>query len=134
MSSISEKTTIHATLCRETALAFRRLHQKKLCGTRIFLLRDDAGVSYLYTVANEPAPDKEVVSFRISRALKRRLEKLATARKVTLTELVESLMTTATTNVILTADDYREIAEATDRAQTKRKIDRRRKRPAVQGA
>lgn len=116
---------------RELATALRKSPQNFFCDTRIFLLQDDAGVSYLCDVANQPAPDKEVVSFRITRHLKRRLDILAKKREQSLTELVENLMTSATRNVELSPDDYRQIAEATERARAGKKEDGRRKRPAA---
>lgn len=66
---------------------------------------------------NQPAPDKVVLALRISRALKRRLEKLAKLRKETLTDVVIGILNQQVQNVELTPDDYRKIADEIEAAR-----------------
>lgn len=64
-------------------------------------------------VPNQPHPDKVVLSLRITRALKRRVEKAAKLHGMSVTDFVEWSLTTSVRDVTLSPDDYRQIAEAT---------------------
>jgi predicted HicB family RNase H-like nuclease len=68
-------------------------------------------------VPNQPASDRTQLCVRLPRPLKKRLEKLATTRGVSLTELIEMLIQKQVANVELTPDDYREIANDIERAR-----------------
>jgi hypothetical protein len=74
---------------------------------------------------NQPSPDKVVVSFRIPRTLKVRLEKAAATLKMNLSEFIEFVLFRETQNIELTPDDYRRIAQETDAAKKGRSTDQR---------
>lgn len=65
---------------------------------------------------DQPSPDKVSLSVRVPRTLSQRLKKLAAQRGEPVSELVTWLFTRATNEVELTPDDYRQIAEDTERA------------------
>jgi macrodomain Ter protein organizer (MatP/YcbG family) len=65
---------------------------------------------------NQPAPDKEVLSFKVNRALKARIVKLSKRRGETMSETIVSILTHATQDVQLSAEEYQEIAQAVARA------------------
>lgn len=73
-------------------------------------------ISQWNNMPNQPAPDKDVLSVRIPRTLKRRLEKQAERKEMTLSQFVEWLLNEAVKNTELTPDDYNQIAEETARA------------------
>lgn len=79
----------------------------------------------LRVVPNQPHPDKAMLALRIPRALKARIEKAAKSRKMTTTDYVEWSLTASVRDVILTADDYRKIAEATAKATSSHRPDQR---------
>jgi hypothetical protein len=65
---------------------------------------------------NQPAPDKEVLSFKVNRALKARIVKLSQRRGETMSETIVSILTNATQDVQLSAEEYQEISLAVARA------------------
>jgi hypothetical protein len=65
---------------------------------------------------NQHSADKEVLGFYIPRTLAQRVRKAAKLRKITITSYIEEILTHATHNTELTPEDYRAIAEATERA------------------
>jgi len=65
---------------------------------------------------NQPAPDKEVLSFKVNRVLKARILKLSHQRGETMSETIVSILTNATQDVHLTSEEYQEIALAVARA------------------
>lgn len=67
-------------------------------------------------VPNQPATDRTQLCVRIPRTLKKRLEKLAKRREITLTELIELMIQRQVATVELTPNDYREIARDIERA------------------
>jgi predicted DNA-binding protein len=67
-------------------------------------------------VPNQPATDRTQLCVRLPRTLKKRLEKLANKRGLTLTELIETLIQQQVANVELSPDEYREIANDIERA------------------
>ena len=71
---------------------------------------------------NQHAPDKETIAFYGTRTLSRRVRKAAKQRKLTLTSFIEETLTHATSHIELTPEDYREIAEATQRAINKQSL------------
>lgn len=73
----------------------------------------------LLVMPNQHSPDKICLSAWIERDLHRRVLKAAKAKGMTLTEYAEHLYAKATRDIELTAEDYREIAEAIDRAKRK---------------
>jgi hypothetical protein len=117
-------------ISRELKAALWKASQIFFCDTRIFLLQGDDGLSNRSYVPNQHAPDKESVSCKVPRGLKRKLERLAAQRGETLSELVVGIFTKATDGITLTSDDYEEIARATRAAEQGRKIDGRRRKRA----
>jgi len=65
---------------------------------------------------NQHAADKEVLGFYIPRTLAQRVRKAARARRLTITAIIEEILTHATTQIELTPQDYRDIAAATESA------------------
>jgi hypothetical protein len=95
-----------------------------------FWAAQKGGVSNLLTCVSNPAtplvvmpnqhsPDKICISAWVGRPLHRRLTKAAKARKMTLTDYAEHLYAQATREIELTAEDFRQIAEAVERAKRK---------------
>lgn len=80
------------------------------------LTRCNAPLRLSLDVPNQPALDRTQLCVRLPRSLKKRLEKLAKTRGVSLTELVEVLILKHVADVELTPDDYREIANEIERA------------------
>jgi hypothetical protein len=89
-----------------------------------------AGVSNLLTSVSNPtkpfavmpnqhSPDKICISAWVNRAMHRRLMKAAKARKMTFTDYAEHLYAQATRDIELTPEDFRQIAEAVERAKRK---------------
>lgn len=66
---------------------------------------------------NQPSPDKEVLSFQVPRALKSRICKLAKRRGEPMSQTIVAILTHATKDITLSAEDYRAIAEAVERAR-----------------
>ncbi|CAB4163294.1 hypothetical protein UFOVP813_12 [uncultured Caudovirales phage] len=64
---------------------------------------------------NVHASDKEMLGFYVPRTLSRRVRKAAKASKQSITSYIEIVLTSATSKIELTPQDYREIAEATER-------------------
>lgn len=64
---------------------------------------------------NVHASDKEMLGFYVPRTLSRRVRKAAKASKLTITSFIENVLTTATQKIELTPEDYRQIADATER-------------------
>jgi len=97
---------------RETAAALEKCGTFQKCIERSLTPCQLGGA-----MPNQPAPDKVVLALRISRALKRRLEKLAKQRKETLTDVVIAILNQQVQNVELTPDDYRKIADQIEAAR-----------------
>jgi|GEM_PF-5592813 len=64
---------------------------------------------------NQHKADKEVIGFYISRELSQKIRKAAKQRGLTITAFVEETLTHATRKIALMPEDYRQIAEATER-------------------
>jgi hypothetical protein len=60
---------------------------------------------------NQHHPDKEVMGVYINRRLAAKVRREAKRRQTTVTGLLETLLTHATKNIELTAEDLRQIAE-----------------------
>jgi hypothetical protein len=68
---------------------------------------------------NVHASDKEMLGFYVPRTLSRRVRKAAKAAKLSITSYIENVLTTATQKIELTPEDYRQIADATERHDLK---------------
>jgi len=88
----------------------------------IFLLKGFSNLLSSVFMPNQHAPDKETIAFYGSRTLSKRVRKAAKQRKLTLTSFIEETLTHATSHIELTPEDYREIAEATQRAIDKQSL------------
>lgn len=69
---------------------------------------------------NKPSIHKVVLSIRVQRTLKRRLQKVAIEKKMSLTEYVEWLLWRETQGVVLNGRDYEDIAKETSKAEAER--------------
>lgn len=96
----------------ETAFALEKLGKFAKCLERS-LTPMHLGVA----MPNQPAPDKVILAIRITRALKRRLEKLAALRKESVTDVVIAILNQQVQSVELTPDDYRKIADEIEKAR-----------------
>ena len=67
-------------------------------------------------MANQRAADKRILTLWLPRTLFARLEKLAESRGETLTQLITNFITHATQHTELTPEDYRKIADETEKA------------------
>lgn len=72
-------------------------------------------------MANSPAPDKVVISLRITRTLMKRLEKVAEVRKEPPARTAIHMLDDATENVTLTKEEYEEIARETEAAALRKR-------------
>lgn len=100
---------LHSVLHSETAYALKRISKKHLTAT--------LGLSNLSFVPNQHSPDKICVSAWVSRTVHARLVKEGKRRGMSLTEFVEHLYNHAVKDVELTPQDYRRIADQTERAR-----------------
>jgi len=98
---------------RETALKLQRLSAFFLDGYKTPMQCSD--------VPGQRHPDKTTLSVYLPRTLMQRLRRLAAERGDTVTTVIESLVTTATRDVVLTPEDYEQIARETREAQQGRK-------------
>lgn len=71
---------------------------------------------------NQPDINKTQLVVRIERALKLQVEKEAAQNKITPTKLVNRILMEELSNVELTADDYRKIADEIERDKRRRKF------------
>lgn len=109
---MSKETLIQ--LSRETAFAwFKHASQKNV---QKIIVRCLTPCLSGFAMPNQPAPDKVMLSVRVSRALKRRVQKAAKQNGVIVTDWIVATLTTQTQHITLTADDYRKIAEETEEA------------------
>ncbi len=66
-------------------------------------------------------PDKTTLSVYLPRTLMQRLRRLATERGETVTTVIEAMVTAQTREVVLSPEDYEQIAQETRQAQSGRK-------------
>jgi len=78
-------------------------------------------VYYTESMPDQPAADKDTITIRVSRALKKRLQKLAERRNESLTDVVLGFIEKAVRGVELTAQDYKQIAA--DVAEAEKRIE-----------
>ena len=100
---------IHLAIARETA--------RKLARAGGELPLD--GSKTPWQVADMPGqrhPDKTTLSVYLPRTLMQRLRRLATEQGTTVTGVVEAAVTKATRKVVLTPEDYEQIAKETREA------------------
>lgn len=76
-------------------------------------------------MANSPNPDRVTLSLRIKRDLMYRLEKLAESRKEKPTQTADSILSEATKDVYLTAEDYANISRDFEEAVRRKKEGKR---------
>jgi hypothetical protein len=115
----------------EVAHALRKL--RMLENVKKGLVRYLTPCEGLSAMSNQPSPDKTILAIRLGRPLKARLEKLALARKETVTDLVVSILGREVSNVELTPDDYRKIADEVEAARAGKSADKRLRAPRAQG-
>jgi hypothetical protein len=60
---------------------------------------------------NQHHPDKEVLGFYLDRRLAQKLRRAARTRSIPITEYLKEVLSNATSNIHLTEEDRREIAE-----------------------
>lgn len=97
---------------RETARKLRRAANFTLDGSKT-----------PWQVADVPGqrhPDKTTLSVYVTRTLMQRLRRLAAARGESVTAVVEAAVAKATRDVVLTPEDYEQIARETRRAAQRR--------------
>lgn len=113
---------IEIVIARETALRLVRGGNCEIL-KKVLAVTLTAGIMKTVKsnqMPNAHAADKESLSFYIPRTLALRIRKAAAARGETMTEYLTALFTNATNHIELTPDDYKAIAEATQRAQQTR--------------
>lgn len=102
-------------IAREVALKLTR-KEGGVFFEEILLTVNDCECNTPTVMANQRHPDKTILTVWIPRTMDARLRKAAKSRKETLTELVTSLITNATSTIQLTPEDYRRIADETEKA------------------
>lgn len=73
-------------------------------------------------MANSPDINKTQLVVRLDRSLMLQLDKSAEEQKTTRTKLVNRILMEELSNVELTPDDYRHIAQEIEREQKRRKL------------
>jgi hypothetical protein len=102
--------TLLLTIPRETALKIQRL-------PRDFHVDGSKTPWQLSAVPGQRHPDKTTLAVYLPRTLMQRLRRLAAERGETVTTVVETMVTAQTRDVVLTPDDYEQIARETRAAQ-----------------
>jgi len=102
-------TTLSFAIPRETARKIAQLNTFSLDGSK-------TPIQYVL-MPGQRHPDKITLSVYLPRTLMQRLRRLASERGETVTAVVEAMVTAQTRDVVLTPEDYEQIAEETRRAQ-----------------
>ena len=102
-------------LTLELACKFGRINHQIVFENQL-LTADRGKCNTPPAMANQRAADKTILTVWLPRTLFARLQKAAAKRSETLTQLVTDLITHATEDVELTAEDYRRIADDTEKA------------------
>ena len=109
----SSMTTLPLRIPRETALKLRRLPTDNQI--------DGFKAPWQFcSVPGQRHPDKTTLAVYLPRTLMQRLRRLARERGETVTNVVEGMVTAQTRDVVLTPEDYEQIAMETRLAQFKR--------------
>lgn len=102
--------TLLLTIPRETALKLQRL-------PRDFQVDRSKTPWQIAAVPGQRHPDKTTLAVYLPRTLMQRLRRLAADRGETVTTAVEAMVTAQTRDVVLTPEDYEQIARETRAAQ-----------------
>ena len=102
------------------SFAFPRETARKLSQQKTFALDGSKTPFHCCDMPGQRHPDKTVLSVYLPRTLMQRLRRLAAARGETVTAVVEAMATAQTRDVVLTPEDYEQIAEETRKAQSGR--------------
>jgi hypothetical protein len=105
--------TLLLTIPRETALKLQRRQ-------KYFHIDGSKTPWQLAAVPSQRHPDKTTLSVYLPRTLMQRLRRMAAERGETVTTVIESMVTAQTREVVLTPEDYEQIARETRAAQTNR--------------
>ncbi len=105
--------TLLLLIPRETALKICRLQQD-------FLVDGSKSPWQIIPVPSQRHPDKTTLAVYLPRTLMQRLRRLAMERGETVTTVVEAMVMKMTRDVILTPEDYEQIARETRAAQGRR--------------
>ena len=100
-------------LPRETIAKIQKLDQIVLDGSKTPVK--------ILDMPGQRHPDKTTLSVYLPRTLMQRLRRLAAERGETVTTVIEGIVTTQTREVVLTPEDYEQIAQETRQAQSGRK-------------
>jgi predicted DNA-binding protein len=106
-------TSLSFLLPRETARKLSRLGEIMLDGSKTPF--------HCSNMPGQRHPDKTTLSVYLPRTLMQRLRRLATERGETVTTVIEAMVTAQTREVVLTPEDYEQIAQETRQAQSGRK-------------
>lgn len=102
--------TLLLPIPRETALKLQRCHQD-------FHIDGSKTPWQVAAVPSQRHPDKTTLSVYLPRTLMQRLRRLAAERGESVTTVVEAMVTAQTREVVLTPEDYEQIARETRTAQ-----------------
>lgn len=116
-------SALQIVLFPEVHFALSRLMEQRLLKSPLVRLLTPC-LSPL-AMPNQPSPDRAMLSLRIPRALKARLEKKAKVTNMTLSDYVVWILTRETQDVELSPDDYRKIAKEIEEARSGRRTDHR---------
>jgi hypothetical protein len=102
---------LHLLLPRETAKKISMFNELVLDGSKTPF--------EIVAVPGQRHPDKTTLSVYLPRTLMQRLRRLAADRGETVTTVIEAMVTAQTRQVVLTPEDYEQIAKETRAAQGK---------------
>lgn len=102
--------TLLLTIPRETSLKLQRL-------PRDFHIDGSKTPWQVSAVPGQRHPDKTTLAVYLPRTLMQRLRRLAAERGETVTTVVEAMVTAQTRKVVLTPEDYEQIARETRAAK-----------------
>ncbi len=102
--------TLPILIARETALKLQRL-------PRDFHIDGSKTPWQIAAVPGQRHPDKTTLAVYLPRTLMQRLRRLAAERGETVTGVIDAMVTAQTREVVLTPEDYEQIARETRAAQ-----------------
>lgn len=105
-------TMFEILLPRETAVKIQRLPEFSIDGSKT--------PWQISPVPGQRHPDKTTLSVYLPRTLMQRLRRLAAERGDSVTTVIEAMVTAQTREVVLTPEDYEQIARETRAAQSSR--------------
>lgn len=115
------KNTVHNSNMTSFSFAIPRETARKLSRLETFTLDGSKTPFHCSNMPGQRHPDKTTLSVYLPRTLMQRLRRLAVERGETVTTVIEAMVTAQTRDVVLSPEDYEQIAQETRQAQSGRK-------------